>query len=898
MASADVYVSFGADTGGLEAAMAIAKADVTAMTAELRKLAREMQSTGAAADSELGNRVLAAGTSLATAKAHATEIKDELAVLSGSAFTEVGAAAERGLAGVEISAHEVGHAVHGLIELMRGETGRAERGFISLAVSIAAANPGLIGLGAGALAAGGAFGYLAYEAYEGATAVESIKAAAIVDQLSMTDAEAIKLRDSIKQLAGVSSSAAAEIARPFLAASQGGAQLAEMVSAYLPALAAGLGTTVPEEAKKLAEAFDDLKGKGRELVVGTKGVSAATIESYDAFVASGETVKAQAMIWDALRARLEESRAAAVAEGAATSAGNIARGAALGSVAALSGAQQAQAAVVAAATEKYNSAVAALDSLKAAFLSAAPAADAFSRALETALKLDKVGTEIAKTTGEIKQMQDALGQATAKGDATGAAALQAGLERADDSLKKLQQQASDGLLGRDLVAQTREQIAAFDATFKGSTVDRLQDERAMLAQLAAGAQLSAQQRHQAELDLAAKDKEVRDAAYRAFAAGEDEQATAAALNKAKVIAIREDELRETIAIYGRGSDQAIAAEQKVAQAKSAAAKQGVATVRQGAETEAQGEIQAAQRTAKTIEDELDERLKMHKITMAEWVADTEAALATESAAVRAAYQSELQTAGLTSAEIKAIKNKEAEELGKIAQQEMHAEAKAAEQSAQAWKSAADQFAGIINSQISGVLRGTTSVAQAFKNMAASALEDIIKLCVTWVAEQAAAVAANVLGLGAGATTSAAAAKPGILASIQADVGQAFAGFSAFFAPMLGPAAPGAAAGLAGGVQATAMSLAALDVGGYVLSSGLAVIHAGETVTPARVATPYAGAGQGGHSISVAPTMHFHNSPYDDSGFQRLLSGNGGGLMKAVDRAVRDGAHLGLRGLRR
>jgi hypothetical protein len=101
------------------------------------------------------------------------------------------------------------------------------------------------------------------------------------------------------------------------------------------------------------------------------------------------------------------------------------------------------------------------------------------------------------------------------------------------------------------------------------------------------------------------------------------------------------------------------------------------------------------------------------------------------------------------------------------------------------------------------------------------------------------------GAAAGTAATAAAAKPGILASIQADVGQAFAGFSAFFAPMLGPGAPAAAAGLAGAVDAQAIGLASLDIGGYVASSGLAMIHAGETVTPASVVTPYSGGGQGG-----------------------------------------------------
>jgi hypothetical protein len=57
MASSDVFVQFGADVGGLEAAFAGAKAETTALAREMKTLASEMQSTGAAADS--GPRLVA-----------------------------------------------------------------------------------------------------------------------------------------------------------------------------------------------------------------------------------------------------------------------------------------------------------------------------------------------------------------------------------------------------------------------------------------------------------------------------------------------------------------------------------------------------------------------------------------------------------------------------------------------------------------------------------------------------------------------------------------------------------------------------------------------------------------------------------------------------------------------
>ncbi len=47
------------------------------------------------------------------------------------------------------------------------------------------------------------------------------------------------------------------------------------------------------------------------------------------------------------------------------------------------------------------------------------------------------------------------------------------------------------------------------------------------------------------------------------------------------------------------------------------------------------------------------------------------------------------------------------------------------------------------------------------------------------------------------------------------------------------------------------SIASAAVGGYVLSSGLANIHAGETIVPAQLSQPY----QGGKPAARSPTIN-------------------------------------------
>ena len=75
---ADVYVSFGADTGGLEAAFALTKAEVKSLSAEMTKLANEMQKSGAAADSELGQHLRQLAGELSHAKGEMSDLSGEM----------------------------------------------------------------------------------------------------------------------------------------------------------------------------------------------------------------------------------------------------------------------------------------------------------------------------------------------------------------------------------------------------------------------------------------------------------------------------------------------------------------------------------------------------------------------------------------------------------------------------------------------------------------------------------------------------------------------------------------------------------------------------------------------------------------------------------------------------
>ena len=74
----DIYISFGADTGPLEAEFAKAKAEVRGLTAELNKTANAERAAGAAADSDLGQHMTTLGGQLSAAKGRMSELNETL----------------------------------------------------------------------------------------------------------------------------------------------------------------------------------------------------------------------------------------------------------------------------------------------------------------------------------------------------------------------------------------------------------------------------------------------------------------------------------------------------------------------------------------------------------------------------------------------------------------------------------------------------------------------------------------------------------------------------------------------------------------------------------------------------------------------------------------------------
>jgi hypothetical protein len=221
------------------------------------------------------------------------------------------------------------------------------------------------------------------------------------------------------------------------------------------------------------------------------------------------------------------------------------------------------------------------------------------------------------------------------------------------------------------------------------------------------------------------------------------------------------------------------------------------------------------------------------------------------------------------------------------------------QQQQMWTTSLNTIEGAFNSQLRGLLAGTTTWSKAFKSILADIIIKFIEMCeemvVKWAAAQLAQTTAATSGAAARAAAQQSAAGSGILANaanalqaIMTDAAQAFAGVFAFLAPVMGPAAAGPAAA----AQATVSAAAIFDVGtDYVMRGGLALIHQGETIVPARGSGPYTGG-------TAAPQVHapvsINVSALDSQSVARFFNDNSKHMLRAINDAVRRGAHLGLR----
>lgn len=232
----------------------------------------------------------------------------------------------------------------------------------------------------------------------------------------------------------------------------------------------------------------------------------------------------------------------------------------------------------------------------------------------------------------------------------------------------------------------------------------------------------------------------------------------------------------------------------------------------------------------------------------------------------------------------------------------------------AYESFATSVEQTFNSQLRGLISGTTSWRTAFSNVLESMLVKFIEWTESTVAHyligEATKTPATTAGVAArtgveqaGAATSMASQAATMIRSIVSSAAETFAGVFGFLSPLMGPLAVGPATAAQATVAGMAGAVASADIGMWqVPQDMLTLVHHNELIMPAAEAGAFrtmltdGGASAGGASVHIHPTTNVQVSALDSGSVSQWMRGNSGTMLKAVDEAVRHGARIGLRRL--
>jgi hypothetical protein len=323
-----------------------------------------------------------------------------------------------------------------------------------------------------------------------------------------------------------------------------------------------------------------------------------------------------------------------------------------------------------------------------------------------------------------------------------------------------------------------------------------------------------------------------------------------------------------------------------------------------------GDIKLAQGALSDKLKLIDLETKAHEMSEDQKRAATIAALTDEYNAERAALLAESELEGLRPARRQQINNQMAELDQHYYDQLKNLDQQAVNEEAQRWNSLFSTVEGAFNSQLRGLLAGTTNWATAFKNILADLVIKFIEMCekmvFQWVAGEIAQTSATTAGAAARASATEAGAATGLIAnfaamvrSIAASAAETFAGIFGFLAPVMGPAAAGPAVAGQATVEAAASLVPSFAIGAWsVPADTLAMVHAGETIIPAGPAAAFRNAMSGGGSgagaaVTVNHATHFNVQALDSADVKRWFKNNAKTIMGAVDQSISNGAHLGL-----
>lgn len=212
----------------------------------------------------------------------------------------------------------------------------------------------------------------------------------------------------------------------------------------------------------------------------------------------------------------------------------------------------------------------------------------------------------------------------------------------------------------------------------------------------------------------------------------------------------------------------------------------------------------------------------------------------------AALSDEQALAGLTKAEYQKVLNERLLLRAKYEKEDQKLRHKGQEDEIKTWESDLGQIQSAWDSQFRGLLSKTTTFAQAMKNVFADLILLIIKEFEKIVIVETLAKAMQSLFGDLDLT--------GIFKAMAANIALTYTAATAYFTPILGPAAPAAGAAvaaIAGAGIGAFLALPAAEQGAWnIPSTSPWLLHKGEMVLPANLAENVRGGGSGGSGGSI------------------------------------------------
>jgi len=349
-----------------------------------------------------------------------------------------------------------------------------------------------------------------------------------------------------------------------------------------------------------------------------------------------------------------------------------------------------------------------------------------------------------------------------------------------------------------------------------------------------------------------------------------------------------------------------------------------------ARKEIDGEIQAEREAFEEKKIIYEGEASLKNISESQKLRMVQQAAEAEYNVVRGLYEKERELAGLKPQQKQEIDNKILALDAQFQKTLLQSHYAAARQDAQAWEQMSLTISQDMSAAIMGLLEGTKKLSDSLRDIARQIVGYFVKMGADMVAnftvtiaknvaqsiigEQAmtgatvAGVAARSAAVASGSVADVAAKLTSVIKSIMSSAAETTAGVTGFLAPVLGPGAIGAGAA-AGAAVAGLASAAAFDIGAYRIPSDmLSIVHKDELVMTAPQAGAFRNAmsalsngGAAGDNAGGGDThQHFHYAPnvsaVDGQSVGAWFRSNERHIMRAMGEMVRNGAHLGVRGV--